>query len=387
MTELKIPEVILRERQKKKLTQEQLAAALGVSPQAISNWERGGYPDITLLPVIANFFEITVDELIGNDEVTREADIKAFEDKFWHISSTKEGQKERLTLAKKYYRKYPTNYGVMHALGFAIVNNMDTLEENIALLSEIHEKILAGCTTEFYRTDSLYRMCLVCPDEDLEKNIGKSNLDWGMNALDIGVLKEERCWMRGLFKEYRAEEEKTNLLVLMHYLGKNNMRYYEHDNDGLFEDPEYTAAWEAHKLTLLEGMDKDGVPEAFLGCYAEFTLKFAGATIGAGHLDEGFEALDLAFSRYEKWLSIPEHTKLSFGSGFYRNARIEKDTANYNCNIEFDDGSRKWTPSLWLFWQLKGDIKCAMMQWRWFNAVREDPRYTAALARAEEMAK
>ena len=65
--ELKIPEVILKKRREKNLTQEELASALGVSPQAVSNWERGGYPDITLLPKIANFFEITVDELIGND--------------------------------------------------------------------------------------------------------------------------------------------------------------------------------------------------------------------------------------------------------------------------------------------------------------------------------
>ena len=70
MAELRIPEVILRERRKQGLTQEELAVQLGVSSQAISNWERGGYPDITLLPRIANFFGITVDELIGNDEQT-----------------------------------------------------------------------------------------------------------------------------------------------------------------------------------------------------------------------------------------------------------------------------------------------------------------------------
>ena len=45
MAELKIAEVILRERRKLKLTQEELANALMVSPQAVSNWERGGYPD------------------------------------------------------------------------------------------------------------------------------------------------------------------------------------------------------------------------------------------------------------------------------------------------------------------------------------------------------
>lgn len=53
------------------MTQDQLAQVLGVSPQLISKWECGDwYHDITLLPAIANFFEITVDELIGNDKKT-----------------------------------------------------------------------------------------------------------------------------------------------------------------------------------------------------------------------------------------------------------------------------------------------------------------------------
>ena len=84
MVELKIAEVILRERRKLKLTQEELANALMVSPQAVSNWERGGYPDITLLPRIANYFKITVDELIGNDEASHQADFEFFMSKFNH---------------------------------------------------------------------------------------------------------------------------------------------------------------------------------------------------------------------------------------------------------------------------------------------------------------
>ncbi|MBE6570596.1 MAG: helix-turn-helix transcriptional regulator, partial [Ruminococcaceae bacterium] len=124
MTELRIPEVILRERRKKGLTQEELAAQLSVSSQAISNWERGGYPDITLLPRIANFFGITVDELIGNDEVNRREDINSFSDKYWHLTDSKQGFADRLSLAKEYYQKYPGDYEIMHALGHAIVHNM-----------------------------------------------------------------------------------------------------------------------------------------------------------------------------------------------------------------------------------------------------------------------
>ncbi|MBD5081873.1 MAG: helix-turn-helix domain-containing protein [Ruminococcaceae bacterium] len=53
-------------RKKKGITQEQLADAVGVSAQAVSKWEMNGYPDASLLPVIADFLEVTIDELFGN---------------------------------------------------------------------------------------------------------------------------------------------------------------------------------------------------------------------------------------------------------------------------------------------------------------------------------
>lgn len=47
-------------------TQEQLAFTLGVSPQTISRWETGTtYPDIVMLPIIAELFGTSIDNLIG----------------------------------------------------------------------------------------------------------------------------------------------------------------------------------------------------------------------------------------------------------------------------------------------------------------------------------
>lgn len=49
-------------------TQENMAQALGVTPQAISRWENEtGYPDIELIPSIANYFGVTIDVLFGYD--------------------------------------------------------------------------------------------------------------------------------------------------------------------------------------------------------------------------------------------------------------------------------------------------------------------------------
>lgn len=52
------------------LTQEELAEKLYVSRAAISKWESGrGYPSIDSLKAIAGFFHVTVDELIGGEEI------------------------------------------------------------------------------------------------------------------------------------------------------------------------------------------------------------------------------------------------------------------------------------------------------------------------------
>ncbi len=56
---------IARLRKEKGVTQEELANFVQVSPQAVSKWENGGVPDTELLPKIADFFEVSLDELLG----------------------------------------------------------------------------------------------------------------------------------------------------------------------------------------------------------------------------------------------------------------------------------------------------------------------------------
>ena len=65
MEENQIGRQIAENRRAKGLTQEQLAEEFGVSPQAVSKWENGAScPDILILPQLADFFDITVDELL-----------------------------------------------------------------------------------------------------------------------------------------------------------------------------------------------------------------------------------------------------------------------------------------------------------------------------------
>lgn len=67
---LYIAENIRTLRKGKGYTQEEVADLLGVSPQSVSKWERGDtYPDITLLPAIANMFKTSIDSLVGMDKI------------------------------------------------------------------------------------------------------------------------------------------------------------------------------------------------------------------------------------------------------------------------------------------------------------------------------
>ena len=68
---INIGENIKNLRKRKEITQEELAEYLGISFQSISKWERGdGFPDITMLPDLADYFNISIDELIGADRIS-----------------------------------------------------------------------------------------------------------------------------------------------------------------------------------------------------------------------------------------------------------------------------------------------------------------------------
>ena len=95
-------------RKKRGITQEQLASSLHISFQAVSKWENNiAMPDITLAPVIARYFGVTMDELF-------EFDLKEIEEKALEIA--KESWKYRssdwskaLQILDDGLKKYPDN--------------------------------------------------------------------------------------------------------------------------------------------------------------------------------------------------------------------------------------------------------------------------------------
>ena len=116
---LYLSENLKKYRIMKNLTQEDVAGYLGLTPQSISKWERGEcYPDITLLPALANIFETSIDLLIGMDA------IRAQETRYNIHKKASEFQRDGDYIsAEKVYRDalliYPNKPGMI--LGLAVV--------------------------------------------------------------------------------------------------------------------------------------------------------------------------------------------------------------------------------------------------------------------------
>ena len=75
---MQIGKMILHLRRNRNVTQEELAAELGVTAAAVSKWENGyTLPDILMLCALADYFQVTTDELLGRNPKTKCAVVAA----------------------------------------------------------------------------------------------------------------------------------------------------------------------------------------------------------------------------------------------------------------------------------------------------------------------
>ncbi len=122
--QIKLGEKIKELRKRDGRKQEDLAAALGVTNQAVSRWEAsGGYPDIEILPAIANYFHITIDELFGYDN-DRQTKLRAYIEKADQMLDTifeKKDSARRVEFLRNAISEFPAEWQLQHRLADALI--------------------------------------------------------------------------------------------------------------------------------------------------------------------------------------------------------------------------------------------------------------------------
>ncbi|MCK8059010.1 MULTISPECIES: helix-turn-helix transcriptional regulator [unclassified Fusibacter] len=161
--QVRIGEVIKMHRGRKGLTQDKLAEILGVSAQAISRWENQmTYPDINLIPAIANFFGISTDELLGMDTLRNEEEISRIHSTV-HRAIKSGKVDEAITELRKALKTYPNDYGFMCELAQALTIHKDyeVSKESLDEATRISELILEDCVNDKIRSTTKANLCFV----------------------------------------------------------------------------------------------------------------------------------------------------------------------------------------------------------------------------------
>jgi len=124
-------------RRKRGITQEQLANSIGISFQAISKWENNlALPDITLAPILASYFGVSMDELFDFHLAELEQKVDAIcKEAYQYRESDPQKSREILEAG---LTQYPDNDILLNNLLY-VINYTENPDETIAIASKLSE--------------------------------------------------------------------------------------------------------------------------------------------------------------------------------------------------------------------------------------------------------
>ena len=374
--ELMIAQKIKKYRKERELTQDALASALGVSPQSVSKWECGdGYPDITLLPSIANYFEITVDELIGNDEISAEEDIKK---NYFRVHPTLD-KDAALQLALKYNQKYPRNWHIANSLMHEIVtNHRGKLDDYKHLVYELCERLLKECTDSVMRRNAIQSVCMICPEDEINLWLNKDTTFWHEKRHEV---YEKRYKLMGDIKQQVMYQHANN------FLSTTRMLHTLQENRNYRGFPKQALEWLQMYIRFLDtasgACDTQTIPDGWLPEYALAYMRLSAALFVEGEKDRGYEYIEKAIGLAKQYQIIPNGQSIDLGNSiFYGDTKAVKN----KCHIVLPNkktllhllGIAYSTPPIANFMQ-------ATSGWEWFDSVRNEERYLSLLEKAKSI--
>ncbi|MCL2159081.1 MAG: helix-turn-helix domain-containing protein [Oscillospiraceae bacterium] len=265
-------ETIKKLRRQKDMTQEQLAEHLNISPQAISRWEiNSTLPDITLIPILANIFDVTSDMLLGIDIDAKEKRIQEILSEAWEHFTKGNDEKEIETL-RAGLKEFPNSHQIMNQLLHTGIESSEIIK--------IGEKILAECkqdtaqyTQDTIRHNAVRALCIAYAKVgELEK---AKNLSCRMPFIT-------ECYefiMESIgTKQEKAHQMRDNIFMLMDFMSLKlaDLVSPPEDFDNLYAPQE--------KITILEktiAMNKCLIED---GHYGIFGVRTAWAYVDIGKI-------------------------------------------------------------------------------------------------------
>ena len=186
-TKIKIGEKIRLLRKKNDVTQDKLAERLGVTPQAVSRWESGVcYPDMNYLPAIADYFSVTMDELLCYTGAGKAAKVAEYLEQVEALLD-RDRVTDALELLRTAMAEVPSDYALQLETAQVLSLYVGLLEE-----SSGGERVRAAMDAALTEAVSLCRHILEdCIDEAMRDETKKVLCDIYAHQLDDVARAEE----------------------------------------------------------------------------------------------------------------------------------------------------------------------------------------------------
>ncbi|MDR0905873.1 MAG: helix-turn-helix domain-containing protein [Oscillospiraceae bacterium] len=292
-----LSETLRAMRRERDLTQEELADILCVSPQAVSRWETGAtYPDIALLPALAEFYEITVDELLGSGKAKRQAKLAEYASRF-DDALNKGDVYGAIDLSRAAVKDFPNDYKMLNNLMYVLflsgdeTGNIADWRENIekykAEIDALGERILRHCTDDLLRNEVKLRLAF-------------HYIETGRKPQALELLKtvpSDKDATREYIEYYALEgEERLALIrrILLSGLGKMQWGIHAYVKRNENASSEDKAKWLNLILQVYELIFDRGDYGFYLADFAIDNIHFAEYRLEAGDENAAFGALEVA---------------------------------------------------------------------------------------------
>ncbi len=286
-------------RRDKDMTQDELAVALSLSSQAISRYETGmAYPDIEMLPVIAGFFGITVDKLLGVSSEARERRMDEYTVALRKITD----RKERLSLLRKQHAEFPDAWNIISDMVYEMTYIPECLDE----MREIVNNAMRKCDDIIWRENMIFFYLKCEPDEGtanafIEKwcsryNMTKARLlevryDYRgeydkLNSINQKILRDELCasLLRLTERTHNIKETNDRCRLILDFLCR------------LSENPDLRK------------------PDMWINTKLSCLLRLANNSFMLSEFEEGFAVLEDAVSLFENFFALENNTLLTYGT-------------------------------------------------------------------------
>lgn len=290
-------------RRENNKTQEQIADYVGVSVAAVSKWETNqSYPDITLLPSIADFFEVSIDSLIGYTIADNGKKLKEIHESI-HEAVSNDDYGKALPVILEALKKYPND--------FLLLDSAARMLSNKAWESETKEQDFKDAVS--YRERAI--KCVKPEDKHtafwLKKEIAQTYDSMGDTDTAIEKLQEINesnvfGFEVALLKYKKGEKEEAIQLIQsqlwqavfqIYRITSKLAEYYEEKGD-----LEMTVASEQFHTQMLSALTNDTPNYVDIWCSSSYR-SLAGHYMKLGRYDDMWKSLEKAVyhaARFDK---------------------------------------------------------------------------------------